>query len=276
MFSNVLVGVDGRQGGRDAIALARQLAAPGARITLAHVDPIETTDGADTSSESHRMLSDERAGAAIEARILVVHGSSVGHALHQLIATRHYDLLVVGSCHRGGVTRQVAGDHTIQSLNDARCPVAIAPQGHAAVARLSRVGVGWDGSPEAAQALQAAQAIAARTGGDDRAAIGPAQAEPPLRRADPASLVGRRQATDLGGPGSAQRYGWPRRPGQIRITRRTARLLQRARRSAVRGLAKQRTGRSPAHGKHIALPCAPGALPAARVPQKRRRAPLDC
>ena len=165
MFSNVLVGVDGRQGGRDAIALARQLAAPGARITLAHVDPIETTDGADASSESHRMLSDERASADIEARILVVHGSSVGHALHQPIATRHYDLLVVGSCHRGGVTRQVAGDHTIQSLNDARRPVAIAPQGHAAVSRLSRVGVGWDGSPQAAQALQAAQAIAARTGG---------------------------------------------------------------------------------------------------------------
>jgi hypothetical protein len=28
MFENVLVGVDGHQGGRDAIALARQLAAP--------------------------------------------------------------------------------------------------------------------------------------------------------------------------------------------------------------------------------------------------------
>jgi hypothetical protein len=37
MFSNVLVGVDGRQGGRDAIALARQLAPPQASMTLAHV-----------------------------------------------------------------------------------------------------------------------------------------------------------------------------------------------------------------------------------------------
>jgi|ERR1019366_10823383 hypothetical protein len=37
MFANVVVGVDGRQGGRDAIALARQLAAPDAAITLAHV-----------------------------------------------------------------------------------------------------------------------------------------------------------------------------------------------------------------------------------------------
>ena len=37
MFENILVGVDGRQGGRDAIALAKRLAAPDATITLAHV-----------------------------------------------------------------------------------------------------------------------------------------------------------------------------------------------------------------------------------------------
>ena len=37
MFKNVLVGVDGRQGGHDAIALARRLAAPDATITLAHI-----------------------------------------------------------------------------------------------------------------------------------------------------------------------------------------------------------------------------------------------
>lgn len=37
MFDNVLVGVDGRQGGRDAIALAKALASPAAKLTLAHV-----------------------------------------------------------------------------------------------------------------------------------------------------------------------------------------------------------------------------------------------
>ena len=37
MFDNVIVGIDGHQGGRDAVALARQLAAPGGRLTLAHV-----------------------------------------------------------------------------------------------------------------------------------------------------------------------------------------------------------------------------------------------
>jgi len=164
VFRNVLVGVDGRQGGRDAIALARQLATPGARITLAHVDPIETTDGAGGNNDSHKMLSSERAGAAIDARIMVLPGSSVAHALHQLAASRHYDLLVVGSCHRGPIGRRVAGDHTIQSLKGARCAVAIAPQEYAAASGIARVGVGWDGSPEAALALQAAREIAATTG----------------------------------------------------------------------------------------------------------------
>ena len=37
MFKNVLVGVDGRAGGRDAIALASQLANPDGKLTLAHV-----------------------------------------------------------------------------------------------------------------------------------------------------------------------------------------------------------------------------------------------
>lgn len=164
VFNNVLVGVDGRRGGRDAIALAGQLATRGARITLAHVDPIETTDGADRNGDSCKMLSDERAGAGIDAKILVVHGPSVAHALHQLMASRHCDLLVLGACHRGAVGRRVAGDHTIQSLKDARCAVAIAPPGRTPTSGISRVGVGWDGSPEAAQGLEAARAIAAATG----------------------------------------------------------------------------------------------------------------
>ena len=164
MFNNVLVGVDGRQGGRDAIALAAQLAAPGARMTLAYVDTVHATVGAERDSDSHKMLSDERAGAAIDAKILALHGSSVAQVLHELTARRHHDLLVVGACHRGAIGRRVAADHTIQSLKDARCAVAIAPPGHTSRSGISRVGVGWDGSPEAAQALQASRAIAASTG----------------------------------------------------------------------------------------------------------------
>lgn len=37
MFSNVVVGVVGLPGGRDAVALAKQLAAPEVRFTLAYI-----------------------------------------------------------------------------------------------------------------------------------------------------------------------------------------------------------------------------------------------
>jgi len=39
IFTKVLVGVDGRVSGRDAIALAARLTEPGGTITLAHVYP---------------------------------------------------------------------------------------------------------------------------------------------------------------------------------------------------------------------------------------------
>ena len=39
MFKQIVVGVDGRAGGRDAVALAKLLVAAGGELTLAHVVP---------------------------------------------------------------------------------------------------------------------------------------------------------------------------------------------------------------------------------------------
>ena len=165
MFTNILVGVDGRQGGRDAIALAMRLAAPGARITLVHVYPLDAHPAdSDPRITARRMLSEERAGAAIDARLLAVTGSSAARTLHQLAARRRYDLLVVGACHRGALERRFVGDQAVESLNGAPCPIAIAPSGYAPPSRLERIGVGRDGSPESMQALAAARALAARAG----------------------------------------------------------------------------------------------------------------
>lgn len=164
-FENVLVGIDGRQGGRDAIALAIRLACPGARTTLAHVDPIEAHPrGSDPHADSRKMLSEERAGAAIDAKILPLNGASAARRLHQLAADRRCDLLVVGSCHRGALARRFAGDDAVESLHGAPCAVAIAPSEYAPPSHLARIGVGRNGSPESTQALEAGRAIAARTG----------------------------------------------------------------------------------------------------------------
>lgn len=39
MFNNVIVGVDGREGGRDALAFARHLRGEDGELTLAYVYP---------------------------------------------------------------------------------------------------------------------------------------------------------------------------------------------------------------------------------------------
>ena len=69
MFKNVLVGVDGRPGGRDAIALARLLGDPGAKLTLVFV---RSTDIAEDVAESEELLERERSAAGLEAELLSV------------------------------------------------------------------------------------------------------------------------------------------------------------------------------------------------------------
>jgi nucleotide-binding universal stress UspA family protein len=177
VFKNVLVGVDGRPGGRDAIALAKQLAHPGARITLVHLDGVHLLLGgvaalvlAAERDESEHLLAQERAEAAIDAELLACVAPSVGRGLHELAERQRADLLVVGSCHRGMLGRVFLGDDTCAALNGAPCAVAIAPGGYAEMPRrLANVGVGYNASPESRQTLAAARSLAARNGSTIRA-----------------------------------------------------------------------------------------------------------
>lgn len=172
MFTNVLVGVDGRPGGRDAIALARQLAEPAPQLTLAHVyggawmigraAALILAAGADYSEQ---LLAREAAATAAPEDLVSWPSRSVGRGLHELAELKAIDLLVVGSTRRGIVETVLTGDHTVASLNGASCAVAIAPTGYAEhERRLDKLGVGDDGSEESEQALQAARELAARHG----------------------------------------------------------------------------------------------------------------
>jgi nucleotide-binding universal stress UspA family protein len=107
MFDNVVVGVGGRQGGRDAIALAQRLAARNARITLAHVYGGTTIGGRASAlavplelEASEHVLARAAAELGSQARTELVCESSVGRGLHELAERLDADLLVVGSCHR--------------------------------------------------------------------------------------------------------------------------------------------------------------------------------
>ncbi len=127
MFKNVLVGVDGRANGRDAIALATQLVDPDGKLTLAHVHRDEAAE----REYSHKLLEHERSGAAVEAELVSVASASPGAGLHQQARELGADLLVVGSCSHGVLGRVLLGDDLRDALDGAPCTVAVAIQGYA-------------------------------------------------------------------------------------------------------------------------------------------------
>ena len=127
MFKNVLVGVDGRANGRDAIALASELVDPDGTLTLAHVHRDEAAE----REGSHQLLEEERNRAAVNAELVSVAARSPGDGLHQQAQELAADLLVVGCCSHGALGRVLLGDDSRAALDGAPCTVAIATQGYA-------------------------------------------------------------------------------------------------------------------------------------------------
>lgn len=174
MFNNVMVGVDLRSGGRDAVALARQLVSPDGRLTLVHVDDQDAAIfernlrfGYDAAGHetTARLLEEERREAGARVALIRVAAASPGEGLHRLTEANGADLLVLGSCSRGRVGRAMLGNDTRASLNGASCAVAIAPAGYAELKRAPSVfGVAYDGTPDSVAALAAARELAAATG----------------------------------------------------------------------------------------------------------------
>lgn len=172
MFENVIVGVDGRPNGRDAITLAGRLADPSGTLVLANVHEgganlvNAVTPGMlpGERKESLELLERERTGAGVEAELVSCASSSPGRGLHSLAEERQADLLVVGSCSRGAVGRVLLGDDTRAALNGSPCAVAVATRGYAeAPLPIEKIGVGYDGSPESEVALAKARELAADT-----------------------------------------------------------------------------------------------------------------
>lgn len=127
MFKNVLVGVDGRANGRDAIALASQLLDPGGKLTLAHVHRDEQAE----REYSHKLLEEERTEAGVNAELISLAAASPGAGLHQHAQESGADLLVVGSCSHGVLGRVLLGDDSRAALDGAPCTVAVATHGYA-------------------------------------------------------------------------------------------------------------------------------------------------
>jgi nucleotide-binding universal stress UspA family protein len=174
MFTTIIVGVDARPGGRDALALAAQLSETfGSRLVAVHAYPYDYFISRGSTGDfeavmqgaARETLDAELDGAGVIADAIATPDDSPGRALQRIAKREHGDLIVVGSAHRGPIGRVLAGDVTAGTLHGAPCPVLVAARGHAEHAReLKTIGVGFDGSPESRAAVDLAHAIAEAAG----------------------------------------------------------------------------------------------------------------
>ncbi len=169
-----MVGFDGSDGGRDALELARAVAAPSeAEVLVVAVVPygplpvsFEALE-ADAAAEAEPLFEEARrrlAGLAVETRGFG--GGSPAGVMTEIAEAEGVDLIVLGSPHRGAVGRALIGSVAESILHGAPCAAMVAPRGYAAAepGPLRRVAVAYDGTPEAKAALRAAEEVALRTG----------------------------------------------------------------------------------------------------------------
>jgi nucleotide-binding universal stress UspA family protein len=174
LFKTIIVGVDGREGGRDALALAASLQrAFASDLVAVHAFPVDYYVGRGGNGAYEEALHDiatktvrdEVQRAGVTAHAVTVADGSPGRALQHAAIGHGGDLIVVGSAHHGRVGRVLAGDVTAGTLHGAPCAVLVAPHGHAENGReLRTIGVGFDGSRESRAALELAHGIAQAVG----------------------------------------------------------------------------------------------------------------
>lgn len=170
----LLVAFDGKDGGRDALELARVLAAPeqdasALVVTVLFAGPLPMEYALLPEEEAHEaepLLEEAReklSGIDVETR--AYGGGSPAGILTRLAEREDFDVIVVGSPHRGALGRVMLGSVAMSLLNGAPADVAVAPKGYAEAQHeaLRDIAVGYDGAPESKVALQRAEALAKRS-----------------------------------------------------------------------------------------------------------------
>ena len=178
MFNKVIVAFDGSDRALDALFLAEALATSNGELIVccvhhyealsASIDPTEPSVDRKTAQESVAKATGLlQRGLTVTTTFLV--GASTASTLQKLAVSRHADLLVLGSSHRGVLGRVFVGSVSQETLHGASCPVAIAPIGfhrERAGTGLARIAVGYDLVAPPLQALKAAAMLASQTGAE--------------------------------------------------------------------------------------------------------------
>ena len=184
MYRKIVVGYDGSDQAKDALALGRQLAAAtGSELVLSAVslfhpmmrggvEPIALTDEHELAQQADAVAQE----LGVTSRS--VGSTSVPRGLHELAEEIDADLVVVGSSRHGKPGETLLGNVAVNLMHGSPSAVAVAPNGYrdTAADTVSRVIVGYDGSPESKLALGSACDLARATGAELRLV---AAAEPP-------------------------------------------------------------------------------------------------
>jgi nucleotide-binding universal stress UspA family protein len=174
-LSRIAVGVDGYPEGLDAVVLGQAIAqALGADLLLVsvHTDPIIVVPAEMSwkalERQAQKMLWRARDELAPGTRVDVETDLFIPRALERVVRREHRDLLVLGSSRHVDEGRVRIGKRTRQLLTECECAIAIAPRGmHSEPEhRFARIGVGYDGGPEAQAGLELAATIAAAAGAE--------------------------------------------------------------------------------------------------------------
>lgn len=170
MYRKILVGYDGNERSRDALALARGLAAiDGAELVLMsalELDPLATPadayERATAEAEYKLAASAREILGETRFRLRIVGGVAAPRALSEVAADERADVIVLGSTHRGGLGRVLPGSVGERLLNGAPCAVLVAPAGFAERGKLSiqTIGVGYDGREQGSHAREVAARLA--------------------------------------------------------------------------------------------------------------------
>ncbi len=180
----VLVGYDRTDGAEDAVALCAVVGAADAQVELVDVLPYPGAP-----SETFRLMTSKEFpipedffGAAAsrlpgrEVGTLTYVGDSPARVLESIAVEDGFDLIVVGSPHRGTVGRILAGSVSESLLHGSPVPVLTAPHGFAgspsaAAAGPLTIAVGYDGgAARGARRLLAVLGDCRRAGNDEHRA----------------------------------------------------------------------------------------------------------
>jgi nucleotide-binding universal stress UspA family protein len=173
-LQTIIVGVDGDEGGRDALALASRLqwtfpsrviavlSNPGDEIPSRGSSPAYEASMRD---EARRTLLRELAHAAVVAEPEVVSAPSPQRGLHEAAKAHDAQLIVVGAGRHGRLARRLGRDVTAATLRRAPCPVSVAQRRAGTMTPpLRTIAVGSDGSPQSRAALEFARELAGAAG----------------------------------------------------------------------------------------------------------------